>query len=163
MMNKIFRLKVAQGWLSVYMDNIMINTKPHPGKMEQQYEQWHKQLIHCILKKLVEHDLYLKLEKCEFLKQEIKYLGVIVGNGALKMNLKKLESIKTCTIPTNPTEIQKFLGFTGYYRYFIPNYSTITHLLLHLTKKTTPWEWTTMQQLVFTLLKDLIFVAPVLI
>jgi hypothetical protein len=75
---------------------------------------------------LEEHDLYLKLEKCEFLKQEIEYLGVIVRNGTLKMNPKKLESVKNWAMPTNPTEIQKFLGFTSYYRYFIPNYSVIT-------------------------------------
>jgi hypothetical protein len=69
------------------------------------------------------HDLYLKSEKCEFLKREIEYLGVIIGNGVLKMKPKKLESIKNWATPNNPTEIQKFLGFTGYYRYFVPNYS----------------------------------------
>ena len=41
------------------------------------------------------------------------------------MNPKKLESIKNWAVPNNPTEIQKFLGFTGYYRYFVPNYSQI--------------------------------------
>ena len=145
MMNEIFRMEVAQGWLSVYMDNIAIHMKPLNGEMEQQHKQWHKQLIHQILEKLEEHNLYLKLEKCKFLKQEIKYLGVIVGNGTLKMNAKKLESIKNWTTLTNPTEIRNFLGFTSYYRYFIPNYSAIAHPLLHLMKKTTPWEWTTMQ------------------
>ena len=105
MMNEIFRMEVAQGWLSVYMDNIAIYTKPLNGEMEQQHEQWHKQLIHQILKKLQEHDLYLKLEKCEFLKQEIEYLGVIMGNRVLKMNPKKLESVKNWAIPNNPTEI----------------------------------------------------------
>ena len=115
MMNEIFRMEVAQGWLSVYMDDITIHTKPLNGELEQQHEQRHKQLIHQVLEKLEMHDLYLKLEKCEFLKWEIKYLGVIVRNGVLKMNPKKLESIKNWAIPNNPTEIQKFLGFTGYY------------------------------------------------
>ena len=54
------------------------------------------------------------------------------------MNPKKLESIKNWAILNNPTEMQKFLGFTGYYRYFIPNYLQIAQPLLHLTKKTTP-------------------------
>jgi hypothetical protein len=78
MMNEIFRMEVAQGWLSVYMDNIAIHIKPHLGKTEQQHKQWHKQLTHHILKKLEEHGLYLKPEKCEFLKREIEYLRVIV-------------------------------------------------------------------------------------
>ena len=68
MMNKIFRMEVAQEWLSVYMDDIAIHTKPLNGETEQQHEQWHKQLIHQILKKLEKHNLYLKPEKCEFLK-----------------------------------------------------------------------------------------------
>jgi hypothetical protein len=105
MMNEIFRMEVAQGWLSVYMDNIAIHTKPLNRESEQQHEQWHKQLIHQVLEKLETHDLYLKPEKCKFLKREIEYLGVIVRNGALKMNPKKLESVKNWVIPNNPTEI----------------------------------------------------------
>jgi hypothetical protein len=105
MMNEIFRMEVAQGWLLVNIDDIAIHTKPLNGEMEQQHKQWHKQLIHQVLKKLEEHDLYLKPEKCKFLKHEIKYLGVIVVNGVLKMNPKKLESVKNWMIPNNPTEI----------------------------------------------------------
>jgi hypothetical protein len=116
MMNEIFRMEVAQGWLSVYMDDIAIHTKPLNEETEEQHEQRHKRLIHQVLEKLEMHDLYLKPEKCEFLKREIEYLGVIVGNGVLKMNPKKLESVKNWAIPKSPTEIRKFLGFTGYYR-----------------------------------------------
>jgi hypothetical protein len=42
MMNKIFRMEVAQGWLSVYMDDIAIHTKPLGEESEQQHEQRHK-------------------------------------------------------------------------------------------------------------------------
>ena len=38
MMNKIFRMEVAQGWLLVYMDDIGIHTKPLNGEMEQQHK-----------------------------------------------------------------------------------------------------------------------------
>ena len=163
MMNEIFRMEVALEWLSVYMDNIAIHTKPFNGETEQQHKKQHKQLIHQVLEKLEVHDLYLKPEKCKFLKWEIEYLGVIVGNRVLRMNPKKLESIKNWAVPNSPTEVRKFLGFTGYYRYFVPNYSQIAWPLLHLTKKTTPWEWTKTQQLAFDLLKELMCEAPVLI
>jgi hypothetical protein len=105
MMNKIFRMEVAQGWLSVYMDDIAIHTQPFNGEMEQQHEQRHEQLIHQVLRKLEMHNLYLKPEKCKFIKREIEYLGMIVGNGVLKMNLKKLESVKNWAVPNSPTEI----------------------------------------------------------
>ena len=91
-----------------------------------------------MLDKLEEHDLYLKPEKCQFEKDEIEYLGVIVGKGHLQMSPKKLQGIADLSPPKSPTEVQSFLGFTGYYRYFVPNYSKITQPLLDLIKKTTP-------------------------
>ena len=38
MMNTIFANEMAQGWLTVYMDNMMIATKPEPGETEQQHK-----------------------------------------------------------------------------------------------------------------------------
>ncbi len=67
------------------------------------------------LHKLEQNDLYLKLEKCDFEKKEINYLGVIVGNGKIQMDPKKLNSVADWPVPKNPTDICKFLGFTGYY------------------------------------------------
>ena len=51
------------------------------------------------------------------------------------MNPKKLESVKNWAVPNNPTEIRKFLGFMGYYQYFVPNYSQIAQPKL-LTNRT---------------------------
>jgi hypothetical protein len=55
------------------------------------------------------------------------------------MDPKKLQGVADWPVPKNLTDIQKFLGFTGYYQYFIPNYSKIAQPLLDLTKKVTPW------------------------
>ncbi len=41
MMNTIFRTKVAQGWLSVYMDNIVVHTKQEGQEMDQQHIHRH--------------------------------------------------------------------------------------------------------------------------
>src|SRR6266446_5937189 len=87
------------------------------------------------LHKLEQNDLYLKPEKCDFEQKQIDYLGVIVGNGQIQMDPKKLKGIADWPIPHNPTEIRKFLGFTGYYRYFVQGYSKIARPLLDLTKK----------------------------
>jgi len=54
------------------------------------------------------------------------------------------------------------LGFTGYYRYFIPNYSKIARPLLDLTKKATPWSWEAKHMRAFEELKTRMCVAPVL-
>ena len=162
MMNHIFHTQVAQGWLSVYMDDITIHTKPIPGESEQDHQKRHEALIHLILDILEENDLYLKPEKCEFLKTEIDYLGVIIGNNQIKMDPFKLKGIADWVTPQNPTDIRKFLGFTGYYRYFVPNYSKIARPLLDLTKKATPWLWEPKHKWAFEELKTRMCATPVL-
>ena len=116
-----------------------------------------------MLDKLEEHNLYLKLEKCQFEKDEIKYHDIIIGKGHLQMSPKKLQGITDWLPPRNPTEVCSFLGFTGYYRYFIPNYSKIAQPLLDLTKKTTPWHWGEAQHKAFEELKTQMCRSPVLI
>jgi hypothetical protein len=153
MMNTIFRQEVALGWLSVYMDDIVIHTKWQNEETEVEHQAQHWQYVHHILDKLKENDLYLKLKKCKFEQEEIKYLGLIVGRNKLWMDPTKIQGVATWKEPMNPTEVHKFLGFTGYYQYFIHNYSKIARPLLDLTKKATPWNWERWQQKAFDELK----------
>src|SRR5580693_9582246 len=140
------------------MDDIAIHTQALPRETEVKHTEQHKQVIHQVLDKLETNDLYLKPKKCEFLKREIDYLGVIVGNNALKMDPKKLQGVADWKTPQTPTDIQKFLGFTGYYRFFIPNYSKIARPLLELTKKATPQHWGKKQAAAFNEQKDRMYV-----
>jgi hypothetical protein len=141
MMNMIFHKEVSQGWLSVYMDNIAIHTRRRPDEMEERHQQRHREYTYHVLEKLEKHDLYLKPEKCEFARQEIEYLGVIIGQNKIRMDPGNLKGIADWPVPRNPTEVRQFLGFTRYYRYFVLNYSKIVQLLLDLTKKGLVWRW----------------------
>ncbi len=162
MMNTIFRTEVAQGWLSVYMDDIAIHTKWENNETEQQHLKWHHLYTHHMLHKLEQNDLYLKPEKCDFEKKEINYLGVIVGNGKIQMDPKKLNRVADWPVPKNPTEVRKFLSFTGYYRYFVQGYSKIACPLLNLTKKAVIWDWGDHQHKAFEELKSRMCSCPVL-
>ncbi len=161
-MNTIFRTKVAKGWLSVYMDDIAIHMRPWGGETLSQHWAQHRTLTHHVLDKLEEHDLYLKPEKCAFEQEEIDYLGVIIGQNTIKMDPAKVKGVADWQTPWIPTEVWQFLGFIGYYRYFIPNYSKIAWPLLELTKKTTPWHWDTPQKCMFEELKTWMCCSPVL-
>ena len=163
MMNTIFRAEVMEGWLSVYMDDITIHTKPQDDETEQQHLERHRQYVHRVLDILEANDLYLKPEKCEFEQEEIDYLGIIVGRNQLRIDPKKIKGVADWKVPTNPTEIRQFLGFTGYYLYFIPNYSKIARPLLDLTKKATVWQWTDRHFKAFEELKTHMCQQPVLI
>jgi hypothetical protein len=111
---------------------------------------------------LEEHDLYLKPEKCEFAKEEIEYLGVIIGQNKIRMDPGKLKGIADWPVPRNPTKVRQFLGFTGYYQYFMQNYSKIARLLLDLTKKGLVWRWKRPQHNAFEELKTRMCCSPVL-
>src|SRR6266850_3397966 len=105
MMNHIFRTQVAQGWLSMHMDDIAIHTKPKPRETNKQHQKCHESLTHLVLDILEKNDLYLKPEKCEFLKREIDYLGVVIGNNKIKMDPTKLKGVADWLTPQNPTDI----------------------------------------------------------
>jgi hypothetical protein len=87
------------------MNDLAIHTKPKPGETEQQHLDRHRQHTHHILDKLEENDLYLKPEKCEFEKEEIEYLGIIIERNHLQMDPKKLKGIADWPVPRNPTEV----------------------------------------------------------
>jgi len=78
------------------------------------------------------------------------------------MEQGKVDKVKEWKPPQNVTKVQRFLGFTGYYQYFIQGYSQITRPLLDLTKNTTPWHWEASQQQAFEGLCDKMCKKPVL-
>jgi hypothetical protein len=162
MMNTIFQHEVQEGWFSIFIDNRIIYTKWLPEETEEHHRQWHRQLIHRIFKILEKNDLYVKPEKCTFEQEEIEYLGVIIGKGKTWMDPKKLVAVANYVTLKNLMDVHMFLGFTGYYRYFIQGYSQITQPLLDLTKKTEDWRWGNAQKKAFMMLKQLMCSALVL-
>ena len=87
---------------------------------------------------MVELDLHLKLEKCTLTASMVEYLGMIVKPGQLTMDPVKLNGIAQWPIPSKVKDVRSFLGFANFYHRFIPNCSTIAHLLIDLTKKNVP-------------------------
>jgi hypothetical protein len=139
MMDTIFHEQIAQGWLTVYMDDIAVHTKREPGETEEQHRERHCEKVREMLTILRKHNLYLNIDKCQFEQSKVNYLGVRVGKGQVKMEETKVDKVKDWKPPRDVTQVRRFLGFTGYYRYFIKGYSQLARPLLELTKKGTPW------------------------
>jgi hypothetical protein len=154
MMNDIFAEELREGWVSIYMDNILIHTDNNLTN--------HRKCIHRILDKLRKHDLYLKPEKCVFEKEQVEFLGVILKGGTIQMDPSKIKGVADWPRPNNVRDVRAFLGFTGFYRYFIPNYSKIARPLVELTKKATPFHWQLGQRNAFETLKTLMCRKPIL-
>ena len=56
--------------------------------------------------------------------KQCSYLGHIVGNGFVRPELDKVEAVHPFAIPQTKTNVHAFLGLTGYYRRFIPDYTS---------------------------------------
>jgi hypothetical protein len=110
----------------------------------------------------MEHNLFLKPEKCAFEQSSIEFLGVRITQGEVQMDDTKVEKVRNWRPPTNITEVRKFLGFTGYYRYFIKDYSKIARPLLQLTHLTTTWHWGENKQTASGTLRQVVINKPVL-
>ena len=65
-------------------------------------------------------------------------------------------------VPTNKRDVQVLLGMIGYYKRFIPKFSSIGDPLFHLLKIDTPFEWSPACQKAFELLKQALMEEPVL-
>ena len=132
-MNHIFADMIAECWLKIYMDDPGLHTT---GTLELHHEQT-RHVLQCLRK----HGLSVKLSKCAFNTPFMEYLGLIIGNGLVKMDPVKLSAIDTWKPPTSVKGVCSFLGFANFYRKFIPDYSNIVNPLTFLTKKDQPWIW----------------------
>ncbi len=137
-----------------YLDDVLIFSKDvdtHLGHLRQVFEQFRQA------------DLHLKKVKCDFFKRELQYLGHILSPDGICPLPDKLSAIRDLPQPTNATEVRQFLGLTGYYRKFVPHYSTTAKPLSRLTKKDLPFKWNAAAEKAFCLLRDLLQEPPILI
>lgn len=78
-------------------------------------------LINCklVFDRLRKFNFKIQLDKSEFLRKEVGYLGHLITPGGVKPNPEKIKTIQRFKIPTTTKEIKGFLGLLGYYRKFI--------------------------------------------
>ena len=101
----------------------------------------HAQHVRTILAVLRQHQLYAKIQKCEFSKEEMTFVGFLVSKSGIGMDPAKVAAILDWPTPKNVKEVHSFLGFSNFYRKFILHYSTLTTPLTSLTRKGVRFLW----------------------
>ena len=122
----------------------------------------HQKHIHEVVQQLLKAGLQIDFNKCEFETTKTKYLGLIITPGGISMDPAKVETIWSWVHPPNLKDLQKFLGFTNFYWWFIRDFSKITAPLNKLLRKDTPWQWNSDHENAFQDLKNAFATAPVL-
>ena len=149
----------------LYLDDIIIFSK---GFDE------HLQRLENVLQRLADNGLKLTAKKCTFCQKKVKYLGHIVSEDGVQTDPEKIQDVLNWPVPPNLKALRRFLGFTGFYRRFVKDYSRIARPLYDLLKLDTkqsvkgksragqqlPWEGKHQQS--FQELVRLLTTAPVL-
>ncbi|KAK1574088.1 hypothetical protein QYE76_007595 [Lolium multiflorum] len=152
LMNHVLREFIGK-FVVVYFDDILIYSRN---------ESDHTIHIRHVLQVLRDNQLYGNLEKCTFCKDKVIFLGYVVSQHGVEVDESKIEAIQNWPTPMNVSQVRSFHGLAGFYRRFVPNFSTIAAPLNDLTKKGVVFEWGAAQDHAFDELKRLLTSAPLL-
>ena len=113
----------------VYIDDIAIFSNT-----------WEEHCIHIdvILSRLKEAGLTAKASKCQWGQTQVEFLGHLVGLGRVSPAKLKVSAVADFQFPTTKKGVRQFLGLTGYYRRFIPEFAKHSFHLTEATRKTAP-------------------------
>uniref|UniRef100_A0A0W0FMY3 Reverse transcriptase domain-containing protein n=1 Tax=Moniliophthora roreri TaxID=221103 RepID=A0A0W0FMY3_MONRR len=153
-MNDILSDFIDEGWCVVYMDDILLFSKNR--REHQERTEW-------LMRQIRKHNLYFKLEKCEFDVQQVVFLGMVIKLNYIAIDLVKLAGIAEWEPPKTVRGVRAFLGFGNFYRKFIGKYAQLAWPLHDLMKKAQKFEWTPKCQIVFDILKKKFLSEPVLL
>ena len=151
-MDDIFKELLNEN-LVIYLDDILIFS---------QDKEKHDVLVEKVLDILKKNNLYVNVKKCSFDVTELDFLGYILTPEGVKMDPAKVEPVKNWPAPKDVKGLQSFLGFSNYYRRFVPFYSEITSPLTNLLKKGVKFIWSEKCEQAFNLLKQSFTSYPII-
>ena len=110
-----------------YLDDILVITK---GNLQD-----HETEIDKITKQLNEENLAINLQKCEFAKPEITWLGFKVTPNGVTPSKPKCEVILTLDPPKTLKQLRSFMGCIHHLIKFLPNLAELSEPLRPLLSK----------------------------
>ena len=113
----------------------------------------HKERLKIVFEKIKEFGLKIKMEKCEFEKTEVEYLGFKINAMGIHKTNGKIKAIQEAKVPENVKELQAFLGLVTFYARFIPNLATVAAPLYERLKGNRRWHWTKQCQIAIDTIK----------
>ena len=91
----------------VYLDDILVPARSFDD---------HIQNLRTVFNRLQEANLKLSPKKCTLFRRQLRFLGHVISEKGVATDPEKLEAVTTWPIPTNVSEVRRFLGLCSYYR-----------------------------------------------
>ena len=120
--------------------------------MSQMFEI-HVQYLNRLFEHLIECGLTLNLEKSQFFRESVPFLGIFLTHESVILDPSKLQVIQNFPVPKSKQQLQSFLGVCGYYRRFSVRHATFVDPFRDLLSQDTLWGWTEKHGLAFERLK----------
>ncbi len=148
-------LRGAEDHAAAYIDDVII----HSSSWEE-----HLQHLSDVFRRIQQAGLVVNASKCQLARSEVCYLGYVLGCGTIHPQVSKVEAIRSSQPPSTKKGVRSFLELIGWYRRFIPNFSSRAAPLSDLTRKTSPNKvvWTAECEAAFHNLKESMCHEPVL-
>ena len=143
-MDKILGSEVRT-FVTTYVDDLLIASKDR---------EEHCRHLSIVLEKLNKAHLTINLEKTQFFKPEVKFLGYLLSEKGILPDPEKVEAIVKFPTPKRPKDIRAFLGLCNYYRRFQVEFATYAKTLQQLIKKGVKWIWEEEEENAFNTLKE---------
>nr|GEU83685.1 reverse transcriptase domain-containing protein [Tanacetum cinerariifolium] len=116
-----------------------------------------------MLKRCEDTNLVLNWEKCHLMCKEGIVLGHKISKSGIDVDRAKVDIIAKLSHPTTVKGVRSFLGYVGFYRRFIQDFSKITRPMTHLLEKETPFVFSKDCIDAFETLKKKLTEAPIFV
>ncbi|XP_056017057.1 uncharacterized protein LOC130053684 [Ostrea edulis] len=138
----------------IYLDDIIVFSRTFEDHLER---------LERVLQRIQNSGLKLSPSKCQFFQTK-----------GIEPDPEKVDKVKSWPTPRTPEEVRKFLGFIGYYRKFVRNFSKLARPLTDLTpspqsskkkgkqQSSVNWRWGREQQEAFDVLRQHLISPPIL-
>ena len=126
-----------QEWTIVIFDNLLVLAT----SLDDMYEK-----VKVILSRAVERNLVFKMKKTWLGVSQVTFFGYVCSQHTYRLSEERLKGITDMQMPNSKKSVKRFLGSSGFFIPFVPNYSTLVAPLHDMSKDSFNWNSKTWQQ-----------------
>ena len=119
--------------------------------------------LEIVLQRCEDKNLVLNWEKCHFMVTEGIDIGHKISTAGMEVDQEKVTIIKTLLPPTTVKGIRSFLGYVGFYKRFIKDFSKISRPLCRLLEKDAKFDFDELCKATFDEIKSRLVTAPIMV
>jgi hypothetical protein len=129
----------------VYLDDVLIHAESFDRCLA---------LLDDVLRRFADHNVTVRMAKCEFFPKSVQYLGHEVAQGEIRPLTRKVAAIRALAPPSDIKGVRRVLGLFTFYQWLIKDFARLAEPLYAMTRKDAFFDWDTDCQTAFDALKD---------